>query len=76
MQVEITNYLSECSKHELSVQSSKDASDMIRIVNELESIADSTFNLFLITEKMDSSSFTVEMKNQISLINKLVENIN
>ena len=48
MQVEITNYLSECSKHELSVQSSKDASDMIRIVNELESIGDSTFNLFLI----------------------------
>ena len=66
MQVEISNYLSECSKHELSVQSSKDSSDMIRIVNELESIGDSTFNLFLITEKMDKSSFTDEMKDQIS----------
>ena len=66
MQVEISNYLSECSKHELSVQSSKDSSDMIRIVNELESIGDSTFNLFLITEKMDQSSFTDEMKGQIS----------
>ena len=65
MQVEISNYLSECSKHELSVQSSKDASDMIRIVNELESIGDSTFNLFLITEKMDKNSFTDEMKAQI-----------
>ena len=66
MQVEISNYLSECSKHELSVQSSKDSSDMIRIVNELESIGDSTFNLFLINEKMDQSSFTDEMKVQIS----------
>ncbi len=76
MQVEISNYLSECSKHELSVQSSKDASDMIRIVNELESIGDSTFNLFLITEKMDQSLFTAEMKNQISdlygVINKFL----
>ena len=66
MQVEISNYLSECSKHELSVQSSKDASDMIRIVNELESIGDSTFNLFLIIEKIDKTSLTDEMKNQIS----------
>ena len=66
MQVEISNYLSECSKHELSVQSSKDSSDMIRIVNELESIGDSTFNLFLINEKMDQNSFTDEMKVQIS----------
>ena len=65
MQVEISNYLSECSKHELSVQSSKDASDMIRIVNELESIGDSTFNLFLINEKMDKNLFSDEMKAQI-----------
>ena len=76
MQVEISNYLSECSKHELSVQSSKSASDMIRIVNELESIGDSTFNLFLIIEKMDKNSFTDEMKDQIlelySVVNKFL----
>ena len=51
MQIEISNYLAECTKHELSRQSSEDAADMIRIVNELESIGDSTFNLFLIGEK-------------------------
>ena len=73
MQVEISNYLSECSKHELSVQSSKDSSDMIRIVNELESIGDSTFNLFLINEKMDQSSFTDEMKVQISDLYTIVK---
>ena len=65
MQVEISKYLSECSKHELSIQSSKDCSDMIRIVNELESIGDSTFNLFLITEKLEKNSLSDEMKNEI-----------
>ena len=47
MQEEISNYLAECTKHELSVSSAKSASDMIRIVNELESVGDSIFNLFL-----------------------------
>jgi len=65
MQVEISNYLSECAKHELSVESSQNASDMIRIVNELESIADSTFNLFLITEKINKNDLSSDMKEQI-----------
>ena len=73
MQAEITNYLSECSKHELSVQSSKDASDMIRIVNELESIADSTFNLFLITEKINKNNLSTDMKDQISKLYSKVQ---
>ena len=74
MQVEISNYLSECAKHELSVQSSKDASDMIRIVNELESIGDSTFNLFLINEKLNKDTLSTEMKKQInSLYNNVKE---
>ena len=72
MQVEITNYLSECTKHELSVESSKNASDMIRIVNELESIGDSTFNLFLICEKLDNDILSLEMKDQISDIYSVV----
>jgi len=72
MQVEISNYLSECAKHELSVQSSKDASDMIRIVNELESIGDSTFNLFLINEKLNKDTLSTEMKEQI---NSLYDNV-
>ena len=74
MQVEITNYLSECTKHELSVGSSQNASDMIRIVNELESIGDSTFNLFLIAEKLEKNTLSAEMKDQISTIyNKVSE---
>ena len=74
MQVEISNYLAECTKHELSVASSNNASDMIRIVNELESIGDSTFNLFLITEKLERDTLSTEMKDQISRIyNKVSE---
>ena len=65
MQEEISNYLSECTKHELSALSSKNASDMIRIVNEFESIGDSTLNLFLINEKINKKTLTPEMKNQI-----------
>ena len=74
MQVEISNYLAECTKHELSVQSAQNASDMIRIVNELESIGDSTFNLFLIAEKLEKDTLSTEMKDQISRIyNKVSE---
>ena len=74
MQVEISNYLAECTKHELSVQSAQNASDMIRIVNELESIGDSTFNLFLIAEKLEKDTLSTEMKDQIFRIyNKVSE---
>ena len=77
MQEEISNYLSECTMHELSAASSKDASDMIRIVNEFESIGDSTFNLFLIGEKLDKNTLIPEMKNQIlDLFYKVDEFIN
>ena len=74
MQVEISNYLAECTKHELSVESAENASDMIRIVNELESVGDSIFNLFLISEKLDKVTLSAEMKDQIGkLYNKVNE---
>jgi len=74
MQVEISNYLAECTKHELSVESAENASDMIRIVNELESVGDSIFNLFLISEKLDRVTLSAEMKDQIGkLYNKVNE---
>ena len=77
MQVEISNYLAECTKHELSVQSAQNASDMIRIVNELESIGDSIFNLFLISEKLDNDTLSLEMNDQIkTLYNKVNKFLN
>jgi len=47
---------------------------MIRIVNELESVGDSTFNLFLISEKLEKNTLNSEMKEQIlELFNKVNE---
>ena len=77
MQEKISNYLAECTKHELSGGSAKSASDMIRIVNELESVADSILNLFLISEKLDNNTLNSEMKNQIielfSKVNEFID---
>ena len=66
MQEEISTYLAECTKHELSFESSKEASAMIRLTNELESIADSTLNLFLQLEKLENDiQFTDELNQEI-----------
>ena len=50
MQEEISAYLSKCSQENLTVKSQQNIPPMIRIVHELESIADSIFNLMRITE--------------------------
>ena len=69
MQEEISTYLAECTKHELSMQSSKDASAMIRLTNELESIGDSTLNLFLQLNRMDEKlKFDNDMNKEIDEI--------
>jgi len=66
MQEQISTYLTECTKHELSLGSSKEAAAMMRITNELESVGDSSLNLFLQTEKLkDELKFTDEMNNEV-----------
>ena len=66
MQEQISTYLTECTKHELSLGSSKEAAAMMRITNELESVGDSSLNLFLQIEKLkDKLKFTDEMNNQV-----------
>ena len=75
MQEQISSYLAECTKHELSLQSSKEASSMIRLTNELESIGDSTLNLFLQLERMDNNlKFNNEMYEEINdIYNKVMK---
>ncbi len=51
MQIEITKYLVECSKEDLSERSVMNVNAIMRIVNELENIADSCFKLMLLTER-------------------------
>lgn len=51
MQEEITKFLVECSKEELSEHNVMNVNAMLRIVNELENIGDSCFKLMILTEK-------------------------
>ena len=67
MQEEISVYLAECTKHELSFESSKGAAAMMRIVNELESVGDSTLNLFLQIDRLkDDSKLSNTIKTEVS----------
>ncbi|MBN2509191.1 MAG: Na/Pi cotransporter family protein [Spirochaetales bacterium] len=50
MQEEISAYLSKCSQENLTVRSQQNIPPMIRIVHELESIADSIYNLMRISD--------------------------
>ncbi|MBI9097254.1 MAG: Na/Pi cotransporter family protein [Spirochaetaceae bacterium] len=51
MQEQITGYLLECTKENLNEEGRNNASAMIRIVSELESIGDSCFSLIMLTVK-------------------------
>jgi len=73
MQEQISTYLAECTKHELSLGSSKEVATMIRITNELESVGDSCLNLFLQVERIENAlNFTEEMNNEVSECYKMV----
>ena len=75
MQEEISIYLAECTKHELSFESSRVAAAMMRIVNELESVGDSTLNLFLQIDRLkDDLKLSDEIKVEISeMYNEVME---
>ena len=51
MQEEITKYLIACSGESLNEHGRNNVSAMMRIVNELESIGDSCYNLILLSER-------------------------
>lgn len=56
MQEEITSYLIECSKDDLSEESVENLNVMLRIVNELENIGDSCMKLtYLLRRRYDKS---------------------
>ena len=73
MQEQICSYLAECTKHELSIESSQGAATMSRITNELESIGDSCLNLFLQIERLeDNLNFNNRMNDETSKMYNLV----
>lgn len=62
MQIEITKYLVECSKEDLSERSVKNLNAIMRIVNELENIGDSCFKLMILTEKKYNKNIQLHKK--------------
>lgn len=62
MQVEITKYLVECSKEDLSERSVMNVNAIMRIVNELENIGDSCYKLMLLTERKYDGSIQLHAK--------------
>ena len=62
MQVEITKYLVECSKEDLSERSVMNLNAIMRIINELENIGDSCYKLMLLTERKYDGNIQLHAK--------------
>ena len=62
MQEEISRYLVACSQENLNESSATNVNAMIRIVGELESIADSCFNLILLSQRRYDKKITLARK--------------
>ncbi len=75
MQEQISAYLVDCISEGLNESGMKSATCMMRIVNELESIGDSCFNLLLLSEKRYNKDIQLEEKAVTALkpISKTVE---
>ena len=67
MELEIANYLARVSENELSVNASYEISAMLRIVDNLESIGDSCYQLSIAIDgkKKQNISFTDEMTENL-----------
>ncbi|KQC08003.1 MAG: Na/Pi cotransporter [Candidatus Cloacimonas sp. SDB] len=62
MQEEISKYLVKCSNEELSEANVKNVNALMRIVNELENIADSCFKLIILTQRKYDKKITLHEK--------------
>ena len=59
MQEQITSYLIECSSEGLNEFGMKTSTAMIRVVNELESIGDSCYNLIILAERRHKKNIEI-----------------
>jgi len=74
MQLEISKYLVDCSQDELSEANMRNISALVRIVNELENIADSCFKLILVVERRydERLRFHTDADEEINEYSKLI----
>ncbi len=75
MQFELTQFLSDLVGDSLTEDSLDTVNALLRIVNELESVADSTYSLVLLTERKYNKEIFLQQEahNQIVYYNRLVE---
>jgi len=75
MQLELTKFLSDMVGDSMTEVSLENVNALLRIVNELESVADSTFNLVLLTEQKYNREIFLheEAHNQIVEYNHQVQ---
>lgn len=82
MELEIANYLTKVSENELSLSASYEISSMLRIVDNLESIGDSCYQLSLSIDSRNKQniSFSEDMNDKIqhlfSLIREAINEMN
>ena len=62
MQLEISKYLVECSKEELSETNIRNVNAMMRIAHELESIGDSCYKLIILVQRKYDNNITLHPK--------------
>ncbi len=74
MQMEISKFLVECTSEDIGETSVKNVNALMRIVHELESVADSCYRLMLFTEKKynDKIKLHPNSRNEVKRISKLV----
>lgn len=74
MQEELSAYLIACEKDDLNATSADNVNAMIRIVDELESIGDSCYNLILLTERKYKKKLDFD-ESAVSDINEYLEQV-
>lgn len=74
MEVEIANYLTKVSENELSLSASQEISAMLRIVDNLESIGDSCYQLSIAIESKRRQNiwFSQDMRDKVQTMFSLV----
>jgi len=75
MEVEIAKYLTQVGKGRLSEEGKRELQTMLRVVSEIESVADGCYNLArtILRKRNDKSVYTAEMDENVKLMIDLVE---
>jgi len=75
MEVEIASYLTKVAEGRLSDDSKHQIQTMLRVISEIESVADGCYNMArtMMRKREDNSTYTMEMNANIDLMMSLVE---